>query len=89
MTNMHLSVQDAEGPARQVIQKPILTTAEAAEMLGLSRRKLRQLDIPRHALSVRIEFYLTSELVEWVRQLPQYGEMPRDGMSVHTQIVVV
>jgi len=50
---------------------------------------LRQLDIPRHALSVRIEFYLTSELVEWVRQLPQYGEMPRDGMSVHTQIVVV
>ena len=86
---MHLSVQDAERPAPQVIQKPILTTAEAAEMLGLSKRKLRHLDIPRHELSSRIHWYLTSELIEWVRQLPQYGEMPRDGMQLQTQIVVV
>jgi len=89
MTNMHPSVLDAERPARRVIQKPILTSAEAADMLGMSRQKLRNLDIPRHALSARVQFYLTTELVEWVRQLPQYGEMPNDGNALQTQILVV
>lgn len=58
-------------------------------MLGISRQKLRSLDIPRHVLSSRFHFYLTQELVEWVRQLPQYGEMPHDRAAMYSTGVMV
>ena len=80
---------EADRPAAQVFQKPILTSAEAAEMLGISLQKFRRLDIPRYVLSSRVQWYLVDDLIEWVRQLPQYGEMPSDRMPLHTQVLVV
>lgn len=90
MSNIIQAATDTAGPGYQVIQKPILTTAEAAAMLGMSRQKFRSLNVPRHELSPRIQFYLLDELVEWVRQLPQYGEMPSDqAFEFSTRVVLV
>ena len=67
----------------RLINKPILTPQEAADFLGCSRRTLKAYNVPRHILNHKNQWYLVSELVEFVQKLPMRGEMPTQDEYVH------
>lgn len=67
----------------RLINKPILTPEEAAQLLGISKCTLKAYNVPRHYLNMRNHWYLLSELVEWVQALPIRGEMPVHDEYMH------
>lgn len=76
MTNINLDSSAHHSAPSRLINKPILTADEAAAFLGISRRDLAALDVPRHQFNRAKVWYLTAELHKWVELLPMRGQYP-------------
>lgn len=82
MTNIEEHCMQPNAASAWLFNKPLLTPTEAAQFLGISRRKLGALNIRKRVLDRQNSWYLQAELVEWVSKLPQFGEMPTE--ELHT-----
>lgn len=78
MSNIDEQGATLQKACARLINKPILTPDEAAQLLGISKCTLKAYNAPRHYLNTRNHWYLLSELVQWVQALPMRGEMPID-----------
>ena len=67
----------------RLINKPILTPTEAAELLGMSRCTLKAYNVPRHYMNRANQWYLLDELIDWVKAWPIRGEMPQEDEYYH------